>query len=392
MSYTLRGRVESRLAALLVPFLVACALALAVGEWWPLELAGIMTGVGLALDVLVYDRALDYQPGWLALPLGAAELGLTMVLVLGLGVEAPLAPALWFFAGSWLLAQVLAHAALPVAHLTYAEDGGELGRAGVPLAAAAPLALAAALGVGWAAQPPTVRLDGGVHQGPLLLDRAQKLVGEAGATVRGGIVITADDVTVRGVTVVGGEHGIEVDGAEDVVLEDVTVLDSTMDGIHARRASVTVRDCRIARLRGEFTQAIDISFAFDLEPSLVERCHVIGGREGIVSHFSRVDVRDNHVEGTTLRAIAMTEMSMGMVERNEVIDALGVGIFCNDYSMCTIEENTIVGTRADRATDDPTRQGYAIQAHFEAVATLEDNVYADGPGRIGVFGGAELAR
>ena len=39
-----------------------------------------MVGVGLALDVLVYDRALDYQPGWLALPLGALELGLVTAL------------------------------------------------------------------------------------------------------------------------------------------------------------------------------------------------------------------------------------------------------------------------------------------------------------------------
>ena len=71
MSFTLRGRAESRLAAAVVALLVAAALAAGVREWWPLELAGLMTGLGLALDVSAYHRLLPYQPGWVALPLGA---------------------------------------------------------------------------------------------------------------------------------------------------------------------------------------------------------------------------------------------------------------------------------------------------------------------------------
>jgi nitrous oxidase accessory protein NosD len=65
-----------------------------------------------------------------------------------------------------------------------------------------------------------------VHQGPIVLDHAQKLVGEAGAVVRGGIVVTADDVTVRDLTVVGGEHGIDVRDAVDVLIADVTVVEA----------------------------------------------------------------------------------------------------------------------------------------------------------------------
>ena len=63
MSFTLRGRIESRLAAALAPLLAACGLAAAVTEWWPLALAGTMIGVGLVFEV-VLDRRLDYQPGW----------------------------------------------------------------------------------------------------------------------------------------------------------------------------------------------------------------------------------------------------------------------------------------------------------------------------------------
>jgi len=62
MSYTLRGRLESRLAAALLPFLASSALALGLGAWWPVELAGAMIGTGLAFDVGLYHRLLPYQP------------------------------------------------------------------------------------------------------------------------------------------------------------------------------------------------------------------------------------------------------------------------------------------------------------------------------------------
>jgi nitrous oxidase accessory protein NosD len=382
MSYTLRGRVETRLAAAVLPFLVAAVLSPLLHKWWPLELAGLMLAIGLVLDVAVYHRLLPYQPGWAAVPLGALELGLTIAAARLLEVNAPLYPALAFFAGAWLVLQVLAHAGLPLLRLSWPEDGGELGRAGRALAAAAPVALLTVVGTAWAVEPPTVHLAAGIHQGPLVLDHAQTLIGERGATVRGGILITADDVTVRNVTVQGGEYGIEVDGAESVELEDVVVEGAELDGINVRRGQVEIRDCVIRSLPEAFTQGIDISFGFDLAPSLVEGCTVTGGLEGIVTHFARVMVRDNHVSGTELRAITMTEMSMGTIEDNEVDGALGVGIFCGDYSHCEIDDNAVSDVRPDRASGDEGRQGIAIHAHYGAQAELDGNEVARSPGGI----------
>ena len=390
MSYTLRGRLESRLAAALLPFVVACVASIALSLWWPLELTGVMIGVGLALDSLLYHRLLPYQPGWAALPLGLAELGVTMALVRLFEIEAPLEPALWFFAGSWLLAQLLAHAGLPLVRLTYAEDGGELGRSGVTLTAAAPLALAGVLGIAWLTLPPVVRLPAGTHEGPLVLDRPQRLVGEDGAIVRGGIVIRSDDVSVRNVTVLGGENGIDVDFADDIVLDGVRVLGSTMDGIHVRRSHVTIRDCDVASLASEYGQGIDISFSFDRDPSLIENCEIDGAWEGIVSHSSRLRLEDNTVRATTSRGIAVTEMSMGSVESNTVESARGIGIFCGDYSMCDIERNAVTGTRPDTTTDDAMRDGYAIQSHFYAHAEIEDNRLSDNTHDHGVFAEGRL--
>ena len=385
MSYTLRGRLETRLAAALVPVLVAAVLAPILHKWWPLELAGLMLGIGLALDATVYHRLFPYQPGWLALPLGLFELTATMGAARLLEVNAPFYPALAFFTGAWLVLQLLAHAGLPLLRLTWPEDGGELGRAGVAFSAAAPVALLAVVGTAWAVEPPTVHLAAGIHQGPLVLDHAQTVTGEPGAIVRGGIVITADDVTVRNVTVRGGEYGIEVDGAESVELDDVVVEGAELDGINVRRSQVEIRDCTIRSLPAAYTQGIDISFSNDLHPSLVEGCTVTGGREGIVTHFAMVMVRDNQVSGTELRAITMTEMSMGSIENNQVDDALGVGIFCGDYSECEIEDNDVSDVRPDHASGDRTRQGVAIQAHFGAEAELDGNEVSRSPGGIAAF-------
>ena len=390
MAYTLRGRLETRVAVSLLPLLVAAVLAPALHVWWPLELAALMLGVGLAADVAVYHRLLRYQPGWVALPLGAAELAAVMGLAVALSVDAPLAPALAFFGGSWLLAQVLGHAVFPVRHLSYGEDGGELGGAGLATAAGVLTVLAAAGGVAWVTQPPTVHLAAGVHQGPLVLDYEQVLEGEPGAVVRGGIVVTADGVTVRDVTVVGGEYGISVEHAERVVLEDVHVRGAILDGINARRSHVTIRDCSVGELRSPYGQGIDISFSADLPPSVIEDCRLTGGQEGIFADSVNPLIKDNDVSDTTLRGITVTEMSMATVEDNSVADSLGIGILCSDYSHCHIEENSIRDTRTDHSSSDSMRKGYAIVSHYRSHAFLEENEVTRSPGGVGSFSDAHL--
>ena len=374
MAYTLRGRLESRLAATLLPLVVACAAALALGEWWPFELAALMLGVGLTLDVTLYHRLLSYQPGWLALPLGVLELGLVMALALALGIAAPLSWALVFFGGAWLLAQILGHAVFPSVRLTYGEDGGELGRFGRLTGGAAVAVVALAGGVAWVTAPPTITLEAGVHRGPLVLDRSQTLDAEPGAVVEGGIVVTADDVVIRGVTVHGGDVGILLEEVVDVLLEDVTVVGATMDGIAVRQSGgVTIRDCVVHGIADEHTQAIDVSFAMTLPTIRIEGCDVTGGAEGIAIQMAHVEVQGNVVRGTTLRGISLNEMSMGVVRDNLVEDALGIGILCMDYSMCEIRDNRIVGTRADRASQVRSRAGYAIVAHFGSSADVKRN-------------------
>jgi Periplasmic copper-binding protein (NosD) len=391
MAYTLSGRLQSRLAWALVPLLAACVLSAALPAWWPLELAGLMLGAGLALDALVYDRVFTYQPGWTALPLGLVELALVMALARVFALGAPLGPALAFYAGAWLVAQVLAHAGLPLLRLSYADDGGELGLLGAGLAVATLAVFGTAGGYAWSQLPPTVHLSAGIHRGPIVITRREHLVGERGTVVRGGIVVRADDVVVRNVSTLGGEYGIEVDGAENVVLDDVRVVGATLDGIHVRRSRVMIRDCQIDSPAG-WTQGIDISFSADKGMSMVEGCTVVGGMQGIVVDSAGVDVHGNRVSTTSYQAIAMTEMSMGMIAGNEVAGAIGSGIACVDQSMCMIEDNHVSGTRPDRSTPGLERQaGYGIVSDYKAEAEIAGNELVGNARRVGVFAGAQVA-
>jgi Right handed beta helix region len=387
MAYTLSGRLQSRLAAALLPLLAACVLSVALPAWWPLELAGLMIGVGLALDV-AYDRLFDYQPGWLAVPLGLVELGVIIVLARTFEIGAPLVSALVFFAASWVGAQALGHAGLPLLRLSYADDGGELGWIGAGLAVVTLAVFGTAGAYAWSQLPPTVHLSAGVHQGPIVITRKQHLVGERGTVVRGGIIVRADDVVVRNVATLGGEYGIEVDGAHDVVLDDVRVVGATLDGIHVRRSRVTIRDCRVDSPSG-WTQGIDISFSADKGMSMIEDCTVVGGMQGIVVDSAGVDIHGNRVSTTSYQAITMTEMSMGMIAKNEVAGAVGAGIACVDQSMCMIEHNHVSGTKPDRSTPGLERQnGYGIVSDYKAEAELSDNELVGNAGRVGVFAGA----
>ena len=385
MSYTLRGRIESRLAAVLIVLAGAIPLALAEHRWWPIEAVALMLGVGLVLDTQAYHRVLLYQPGWAALPFGALELGLLLLLMRAFGIMAPLEQAIALFAGAWLVAQLLGHAALPLLRLGYAEEGGELGRLGVVSAALVAVVLAGSASVAYALEPPVVHLAAGVHQGPLVITRREVLVGDPGAIIRGGIVVRANGVTIRNVSVVGGENGISIEGYRDTMLDGVSVSGAKLDGIHVRLGGVTIKNCSVDMLGNPLGQGIDISYNMDMGMSMVEGCNVVGGMNGIVTHSSMTEIARNHVSRTQTAAISMTEMSMGMIQSNEVRGALGVGINCGDRSMCEINKNVVIDTRSDAAGGNKTRAGFGVEVLFGAEAALAGNDLSRNAAAVGAF-------
>ena len=376
MSYTLRGRLESRVGSI-VPALV---LALALHRWWAIEVVALMLVIGFALDAFVYHRALPYQPGWLAVPLGLGELALVYTAVRELGIGAPRNTALVLYAVGWLGAQVLAQAVFPRLRLEYGESGGELGRGGAAMAAAVGVTLVAGLGAAYAVLPPTVHLHGTV-QGPLVIRHAQTLVG---GVVRGGIVVRASHVTIRHVTVIGGDYGVEIEHASHVMLDHVRILGVTLDGVRAVDAGVMIHACTVSSPAGPLVSGIQINYSMGRPMSMVSGCTIVGTREGIATHSSMVDVTGNHVVGTTERGILLGEMSMDTASRNVVEGAKGIGIICMDHSMCTIEHNTIAGATID-GDQNPSRQGVAIESFFYAQAQVRHNTVIASPGGVQAF-------
>jgi Right handed beta helix region len=379
VSYTLSGRIQSRLAALLPVLLCACVAAALLRHWWPVELVALMAAVGVTLDLQVWHRLLPYQPAWAMLPLGAAELGALMAIVFAFGLHAPPWWALALFAAGWLTAVVCAQAGFPLLRLGYAEDGGELGRLGTLAIAGVILAIVGSGATYYVRLPPVVHLSAGVYQGPLVITKREVLEGEPGTVVRGGIIVRHDDVAIKHVTIAGGTNGITVFGVHGTVIDGVAISGARRDGIHVRLADVMIKNCTIDMLGNPLGQGIDISYNMEMGMSMVEGCTVVGGMEGITTHASMTDIVHNQVSRTRKLGINMTEMSMGMAMDNDVRDALGIGIYCNDRSMCMFEHNTVVDTVPDPASGDPSRRGFGVLASFQSEASLWDNELASNP-------------
>ena len=286
------------------------------------------------------------------------------------------ARALAFFAGSRGSShQMLAHAGLPLLRLTWPRTAASSAARAGRSSAAAPLrpARRARDGLGGAAADRAAR--GRRPPGPARpRPRADGRSGEPGTVVRGGIVITADDVTVRGVTVRRrrerdrGRRRGRASSSRTSSSRAPSWTASTSAAATSRSATARSALSRHATRRGSTSRS-----AFDRDPSIVERCTVVGGHGGDRHPLRHACVvRDNHVSSTELRAITMTEMSMGKIEDNEVDGALGVGIFCGDYSSARSTTTTCRGRDAGpRRRATACGYGVAIQAHYGAEAELD---------------------
>ena len=175
-------------------------------------------------------------------------------------------------------------------------------------------------------------------------------------------------MTIKNVSVVGGTNGIDVENVHGTVLDGVSVSGSKLDGIHVRLAGIVIKNCSVDMHGNPIGQGIDIAYNIGMGMSMVEGCTVVGGMEGITTHSSMTMIMGDHVSGTTQHGISVTEMSMGSVMDSTVSNALGVGLYCNDRSMCMFEHNTVVGTRPDLASGNPTERGLGVLADFQSDA------------------------
>lgn len=218
-----------------------------------------------------------------------------------------------------------------------------------------------------------LELAPGVHPG-FTVDERVTVRAAPGARVAGEVVVTADDVRLEGLNVAGGDNGITVRGATGVVIEGAQVSGARLHGIELIRSSATVTGCSVQAMTGPYGQAIEVRNADHVPVSTIQGCTVGSGMEGIVSHVSRVVIRGNVVSGTSMRAIAVTEMSEGLVETNVIRDVTGMGVFCGDMSHCEVRANAIAGVRSD-GSGVRSRSGHGIVAWYYSVLRENNNAF-----------------
>jgi hypothetical protein len=164
------------------------------------------------------------------------------------------------------------------------------------------------------------------------------------------------------------------------MLDRVHVLRFDLDAIRALDAGVMVDRCTVTAPASNLATGVLVSYSMGRPMSMVSNCTIVGTREGISTHSSMVDVRGNHVVGTSVRGISLSEMSMDTASHNRVESARGVGIVCMDHSECEIERNTVAGTRV--VDGNPSAGGVAIESYYYAEAHLRHNTVVASPGGV----------
>ena len=245
----------------------------------------------------------------------------------------------------------------------------------------------------------TLMLAGNEFQGPIVIDKPLRLIGSQGTVIVGSpdspavTIKHTEDVTLSNLSIRGGDSGVFIRSSVGVVLEGIRITESQWHGVFAHDAEVEITDCEISGLRAAKPQGIEIINSDSRPASVVSGCRIEGPVfEGIVAHVSKVTFEDNIVIGAAPRGIVITEMSVGTMIGNRVIDGSGSALFCGDMSRCSIIDNDI-----QRISAVPggyrSAMGHGLVVHFHSTAYVEGLQVSDIDGdTLLVMLGSQLSR
>lgn len=172
---------------------------------------------------------------------------------------------------------------------------------------------------------------------------------------------------VRGVGLLGGSSGLLVRGTNGVAIEGVTVSGAVTHGIEVVDASAAIEDVHVSGLSHPYAQGVEFRNSDHRPDSRISGSHIESGMEGIVTHVADVRIFGNTVAHTSMRAIAVTEMSDGWVRGNEILSAAGTALYCGDMSRCEFADNRMDVVTA--AGSNRSAQGWGLVVSFHASAS-----------------------
>jgi nitrous oxidase accessory protein len=220
----------------------------------------------------------------------------------------------------------------------------------------APGGLTAALS--GAADGDTLVLAPGLHQGPVRLDRPVTLQGELGAVIDGGgsgsvIVITADDVTVRGLTVQGsGSDGSAIDAGIRVLkgvnraLIEHNRLTGNLHGIdiHGGLDAMVRGNVIEGRREGRVNDRGNGIYVWNAPGTVVEGNDIRWGRDGIFSNASKRNIFRGNLFRDLRFAVHYMYTNDGVVSGNVSIgNTLGFALMFSNR--ITVDGNLSLGDR-----------------------------------------------
>ncbi len=225
-----------------------------------------------------------------------------------------------------------------------------------------------------------LRLAGGVHDGPVVLDKQLTLTGGGLAVIDGGgasrvITVDAEGVVIRDLIVRGSgrrleteDSGIYVTRNGDGALIEGNVIEGNLIGVNLKGPENAI--VRANRIQGVTDMRVNERGngvqLWNTPGSVIEGNLITDGRDGIFTTTSRDNVfRDNRFEKTRIAVHYMYTNNSEVIGNVSVGNHVGYALMFSDR--LTVSHNTSINDR-----------DHGILLNYANRAQIENNVVRDG--------------
>lgn len=217
-----------------------------------------------------------------------------------------------------------------------------------------------------------LRLLSGVHRGPVIIDKTLELLGEDGASIEGDgtgtvVTITADDVTVRGLSIVGsGSSHKDIDSGIKVVrgVRDTRILDNRLAGnlvgidVHGGIDAVVRGNTVIGRRDHRMNARGNGIYLWNAPGTVVEGNDIRFGRDGLFVNTSK----RNRFADNTFRELRFAVHYM-YTHKSELVGNRSYGNHAG-YALMYSRDLVVSGNRSEGDRDHGIMLNYVNNAEI----------------------------